>query len=417
MNQAPWQFKNDVSAAVAAESLRGLRVLHIGKFYPPHMGGIETHLQALAGELGRFIDLRVIVSSDTRRGVEETLRGVRVVRVPTPLTLFSTPICPGMVARIRTSASDLVHIHLPNPTAVVSYLASGRRGPLICTYHSDTVRQKVLGSLFQPLLHAILRRSSAIIATSPNYLATSAVLVAHRDRCHVIPYGIDVAQFQHGDPSAANRIRQLYGERLIISVGRLVYYKGFEYLIRAMTKVRGKLLIIGDGPLGGELRSLASQLGVTGKIIFAGEIQNADVIPYYQAADVFALASVARSEAFGIVQIEAMASGLAVVNTSLDSGVPFVSLDGQTGLTVPPADSDAMAAALNRLLDDHDLRKMFSAAAVRRAQQEFTLETMATRTQILYGSLLKRSCVGPTFGGPLRSPPDVASGLREDRCI
>jgi rhamnosyl/mannosyltransferase len=158
-----------------------------------------------------------------------------------------------------------------------------------------------------------------------------------------------------------------------------------------MTKVRGKLLIIGDGPLGGELRSLASQLGVTGKIIFAGEIQNADVIPYYQAADVFALASVARSEAFGIVQIEAMASGLAVVNTSLDSGVPFVSLDGQTGLTVPPADSDAMAAALNRLLDDHDLRKMFSAAAVRRAQQEFNLETMATRTQILYGSVLKRS--------------------------
>ncbi len=238
--------------------LRGVRVLHVGKFYPPHMGGIETHLQALSGKLNEAVNLRVLVSSDNRSTCQEIIDGVNVLRVATPLTLFSTPICPAMVARIRASKADLVHIHVPNPTAILAYLASGHRGRLVITYHSDTVRQRILGSLFEPFLHAALRRSSAVIATSPNYLATSTVLAAHRERCHVIPYGIDIAQFQAYDSDAVANIRKQFGERLVISVGRLVYYKGFEYLIRAMAQVRGKLLIVGDGPLRSSLQGLAS---------------------------------------------------------------------------------------------------------------------------------------------------------------
>jgi glycosyltransferase involved in cell wall biosynthesis len=367
------------------------RVLQVGKFYPPHMGGIETHLQALCGVLRGEVDLRVIVSSDDNRTVEQTVDGVPVHRIATLLTAFSTPICPAMVSRIRASQADLVHIHLPNPTAVLAYLASGHRGDLVITYHSDTVRQKVMGRLFEPLLQAILRRSSAIIATSPNYLETSTALQPHRDRCHVIPYGIDVEQFQQRDPAAVDRIRRQYGDRLIISVGRLVYYKGFEFLIRAMTQVRGKLLLIGDGPLRGDLGNLASQLGVTDRVIFAGEIQNSGVASYYHAADVFALPSVARSEAFGIVQIEAMAAGLPVVNTSLDSGVPFVSLHDRTGLTVPPSDPEQVASAINRLLDDAGLRHSFGTAGTRRAQEEFSLKPMAARTMQLYQTVLEQS--------------------------
>jgi len=364
-----------------------MKVLHVGKYYPPYMGGIETHLQALSRELTKAVDLRVIVSNDRAQTAREVLDGVNLLRVSTPLKLFSTPLCPAMVSAIRNSAADLIHIHLPNPTAVMAYLASGHRGKAIFTYHSDTVKQKVLGTLFQPLLDAALRRSSAVIATSPNYLATSPVLATVRDRCHVIPYGIDLSQFSQCDPAVVSQIRQQYGERLVISVGRLVYYKGFEYLIRAMARVNGKLLIVGDGPLRGDLQKLASELGIAEKIVFLGEIQNERVIPYYHAAQIFALASVARSEAFGIVQIEAMASGLPVINTALDSGVPFVSLDGQTGLTVAPADADAMAAALKRLLDDADLRRTLGSAGIRRAQQEFSLDTMVRRTLHLYAAV------------------------------
>ena len=360
------------------------RILQVGKFYPPHMGGIETHLQALCGALLEHADVRVIVSSEDRNTVEETVDEVPVARLSTLLTAFSTSISPGMVSRIRRSNAQLVHIHLPNPAAVLAYLASGHRGPMVVTYHSDTVKQKVLGRMFEPLLHAALRRSAAIIATSPNYLATSPALQAFRDRCHVIPYGIDTTQFEQCDRDAVRSVRERYGERLVISVGRLVYYKGFDVLIRAMATVRGKLVIVGDGPLRGELQGLAAQLGVTDKVVFAGEINNAGVTPYYHAADLFALASVARSEAFGIVQIEAMAAGLPVVNTSLDSGVPFVSLDGETGLTVPPENPQALAGAINRLLDDDGLRHSLGQAGVRRARQEFSLDTMLRRTLELY---------------------------------
>ncbi len=363
-------------------------MLHVGKFYPPHMGGIETHLQALCAELSKELDLRVVVSSDSRERIDEVLGNVRVSRIPTHFTLASTPLCPGMISQIRGSEADIVHIHLPNPMAVLAYLASGHRGRLVVTYHSDTVRQKVLGALFEPLLHQCLRRSSAIIATSPDYRRTSEVLARYQDRCHVIPYGIALGQFEQSDPAAVAKIRAELGERVVISVGRLVYYKGFEYLIQAMRQVACRLVIIGDGPLRPKLQELARELGLQDKIVFAGEIQNERIVPYYHAADVFALASVARSEAFGIVQIESMAAGLPVVNTQLDSGVPFVSLHGQTGLTVPPRDPEALAQAINRLLDDAPLRRSLGRAAQARARQEFSLEIMTARTFQLYQSVL-----------------------------
>jgi rhamnosyl/mannosyltransferase len=381
-------------SAPSAPNLEKLRVLHVGKFYPPHMGGIETHLQALCGALRPYADVRVIVSSEGRNTVEETVDSVPVERLATLLTAFSTSISPGMVSRIRNSGAELVHLHLPNPTAVLAYLASGHRGRLVVTYHSDTVKQKVLGRIFEPFLHAALRRSDAIIATSPNYLATSPVLQAFRDRCRIIPYGIDTTQFEQCSPEAVRRIREQLADRLVISVGRLVYYKGFEVLIRAMAYVRGKLVIVGNGPLRGELESLAARLGVADKVVFAGEIDNAAVTAYYHAADLFALASVARSEAFGIVQIEAMAAGLPVINTNLDSGVPFVSLHDKTGLTVPPGDPEALAAAINRLLDDDALRQSLGQAGVIRARQEFGLETMLRRTLQLYGSVTGRGMGG-----------------------
>src|SRR5579871_822057 len=333
---------------------RKLRVLQIGKFYPPHMGGIETHLQTLCEQVSKSTDLRVVVANDDATTSEEVLEGVAVSRVPTRLTVASAPLCPGMIAKIRESRADIIHIHLPNPMAVLAYLASRSRARLVITYHSDTVRQKFLGVLFEPWLHALLRRSSAIIVSSPNYPQSSEVLRRYQDRCHTIPFGIRLEEFEQQDPAAVSAIRKQYGPRLVLGVGRLVYYKGFEYLIDAMRKVQGTLLIIGDGPLREKLENQARDLGIADKVHFLGHVPGT-LSAYYQAADVFVLSSIARSEALGIVQIEAIASGLPVVNTNLDSGVPFVSRHEETGFTVAPADSEAIAKATNRLLDDEDL--------------------------------------------------------------
>ncbi|MBC7909381.1 MAG: glycosyltransferase [Pyrinomonadaceae bacterium] len=368
------------------QALRHRRVLHVGKFYPPHMGGMETHLQALCEELQDKITVEVLVAGDERRTREDIIGVVKVTRVGTALNLSAAPVCPAMTRKIREAGADLVHMHLPNPTAILAYLASKQSGRLIFTYHSDIIRQKMLSRAFRPFLRRALTRADAIIVGSPNYLESSSVLQEFKEKCRVIPFGIPFEDFQRADAAEVSEIRRRYGSRIVLGVGRLVYYKGFEYLIRAMREVRGHLLIIGGGPLLGALEREAEACGLAERVTFLTDVK--DVRPYYHAADVFALSSIARSEAFGLVQLEAMACGVPVVNTKLDSGVPFVSQDGVTGLTVPPADAQALAQAINGLLDDAPQRAKFGEAGRRRVEQEFSLETMTRRTLELYAEVL-----------------------------
>jgi rhamnosyl/mannosyltransferase len=359
-----------------------LKVVHVGKFYPPYPGGMESHLATLCGELVDDVDLRVIVAHDGRETVSETVDGVPVLRIGTAAWISSATVNPGMAAAIRGSGADVVHLHHPNPTGVLSYLASGSRAPLVVTYHSDIVRQRVLRTLFWPVQHRFLRRAHAIIASSPDYAASSPVLRRHADRVRVIPFGIRPDDAGTPDPATVAMLRERYGARVVLAVGRLVYYKGFDYLVRAMDSVDGHLVIVGDGPMHRELERLAAEQGIAGRVTLAGRVDS--VASHYAAADVFALPATARSEAFGLVQLEAMAAGLPVVNTQIPSGVPFVSRDGQTGLTVPPRDPAALAAALTRLLDDVGLRTRLGRAARERVSTEFSAERMARDTLALY---------------------------------
>lgn len=366
--------------------LAGARVLHLGKFYPPHPGGMETHLQALCGELKQAMDVEVIVAGDGRATVEEMIDGIPVARLGTLLNLAAAPVCPEMVNRLRQSKADIIHIHWPNPTAVLAYLLSRHRGRLVFTYHSDIIRQKLLRKPFWPFLRTALKRARAIIAASPNYVETSPVLQKFRERCRVVPFGIPLAAFDCPDEVEVARIRRQYGPRIVLGVGRLVYYKGFEYLIRAMKEIKGQLLIVGSGPLLDELKREAASAAVSTRVHFLNSVK--DVRPYYHAADVFALSSVARSEAFGIVQLEAMACSKPVVNTALDSGVTFVSQDQLTGLTVPPANAASLARAINLLLDDARLRAQLGRAGRKRVEEEFNLELMTRRTLEVYAEAM-----------------------------
>jgi glycosyltransferase involved in cell wall biosynthesis len=358
--------------------MKRLRILHIGKFYPPHRGGMESHLETLCRELAAEADVQVIVSNDGRKTVHETVDGVPVTRIGTLATLASASINPGMARAIRQTPADVVHFHHPNPTGVLSYLASGRRGPLVVTYHSDIVRQRVLGAAFGPVLHRFLRGAHAILASSPEYARSSPVLRAHADRVRIVPFGIRAEEYATADADEVARLRALYGPRVVAAAGRLVYYKGFHYLIRAIAGVDARLVILGDGPLRGRLQALAEEAGVADRVHFPGSVPS--LVPYYHAADVFALPAVARSEAFGLVQLEAMAAGLPVVNTRIDSGVPFVSRDGETGITVPPADVGALAGALGLLLDTPALRERYGRAARERVRTEFSLDRMVADT-------------------------------------
>jgi glycosyltransferase involved in cell wall biosynthesis len=362
--------------------MRRLRVVQVGKYFPPAPGGMESHLATLCRAVADEVDVRVIVSNHGPATVREQLDGVPVTRVGTPLTLAASAVSPGMAREIRDSGAEVVHFHHPNPTAVLAYLASGIRAPLVVTYHSDIVRQRLLGALFAPVLHHFLRRAHAVIASSPDYAASSAVLRRHAARVRVIPFGIETDAFTRPDAAQVAAFRAAWGERVVLGVGRLVYYKGFEHLVRALAAVPATLVLVGSGPLAERLRVVAAEAGVADRVHFAGAVP--DLAPYYGAADVFVLPAVARSEAFGLVQLEAMAAGLPVVNTRIPSGVPFVSPHGETGLTVPPGDPAALAAALRTLLDDAPLRRRLGEAARARVRERFSLERMRADTLALY---------------------------------
>lgn len=393
--------KQSLGGARAAEAAgRRRRVMHLATYSVPHVGGVEVHMHVLCKALSEQLDVREVGGGGPRfRSTQYMIDGFPVTQLATPLTLRSATICPAIPLTIRASKADLVHLHMPNPFGAAAYLASGHKGPLIVTWHFDVVRQRLMNKLLKPLFKRILSQAWAVIATSPNIAQSSEVLQGFSDRVRVIPYGIDYEPYSHRRDSEVAAIRQRYGSRIVLGVGRLIYYKGFQYLLSAMSEVDAKLLIVGDGPLREELQRQVQAEGTTNRVEFIGEKTPEQLIPLYQACDVFVLSSV-RGEAFGIVQLEAMAAGKPVINTMLDSGVPFVSRDHESGYTVPPRDFKELAKAINRLLDDEPLRTRYGRQGRLRVQQEFSVRKMTQATLKLYGEALSgRARTGPVGVG------------------
>jgi glycosyltransferase involved in cell wall biosynthesis len=373
-------------ALVVAHSSNEVHVLHLGKFYPPHHGGMETHLHDLAVRQAQSNKISVIVANSVRRNELTVMEQVRVTRIARLTTIASMPVCPGLSRAIRHTPADLVHVHTPNPGAAQALLMSRHTGKVIVTHHADTTGRRVLRRITDPFVSRLMQRATRIIVTSSRYLESSAELAPFHDKCCVIPLGIDVAGIGSSDTRDVEELRAKYGSKMILAVGRLVPYKGFDVLIRAMKHVDAHLVLIGAGPSHLALERLAEDAGVAAKVTLLGRV--ADLWPYFSAATVFALPSVSRAEAFGMVQLEAMAAGLPVVNTNIDSGVPEVSVDGETGVTVNPGDVDGLASALRMLLDKVDLRQRMGAAARARVEAEYTADLMAERTWAIYQEVL-----------------------------
>jgi len=366
-----------------------IKVLQIGKFYPPHRGGMESVLYDLCNELKDKLDLRVLVANGGFTTKIENGDGVKVIRVGSLGEIFSTSLCPTMPYWIKRFEADIVEIHHPNPMANISYLLTRPNGKLVVMYHSDIVRQHISYGLYFPLLIWMLEKTQRIIVTSPNYLASSPLLPKFKEKCVVIPLGIDLQKFEKkGREGEIAEIRSRYGRKIILFVGRLTQYKGVTYLLEAMKRVSGRLLIIGAGELGGQLRSQAERDNVSRKVHFLGELKETEMVPFFHACELFVLPSITRNEAFGLVQLEAMACCKPVVSTNLETGVPYVNQNGVTGFVVPPRDSEALAGAINQLLEDENLRTRMGIEGRRRVERKFTKERMALQTLKLYEEIL-----------------------------
>jgi glycosyltransferase involved in cell wall biosynthesis len=366
-----------------------MKILHIYKDYYPVVGGMENHIKMLSEALvqrGRHVT--VLVTHPTSRTHVEELNGVHVIKAGRLATVASAPLSLALPLILRRQRPDIAHLHFPYPIGEVSQLIFGRASHTIITYHSDVVRQKGLLRLYRPLLWQVLHKADRIIATSRNYIDTSPYLSQVRERCTVIPLGLELQRFLHVSESQVETIRKAYGSPLLLFVGKLRYYKGLQYLLAAMSEILGKLLIVGSGPMEDEWRQLAGCLGLSDQVVFLGQVSDEDLPLYYHASDIFVLPASERSEAFGTVQVEAMASGLPVVCTELGTGTSFVNVHGQTGLVVPPKDSAALGSAVCTLLQDAQLRRQMGQRARERALREFSLTTMVDRVTDLYAEIL-----------------------------
>lgn len=379
-----------------------MRILYASKGYHPLIGGVETVVRQLAEGVAAVGEAEVLVCHHEAFAplARETIGGVEVVRVPTLGTRFSTPLAPTYPLHFARAIdeADLVHLQIPFPIGEAAVALLERRladKPLVITFHADPglSRWRALLSLYRPLLSRTLARADRIVVTAPANLESAPSLAGHREKVRVIPLAPD-EHFPSVDVArrAAELRRELHleGERVVLFFGRLSYYKGVDVLVRAMVGVpEATLVVAGDGELAEVLRGMVRRRGLEARVRFAGRVPEADVAAYFALADVFAFPSVGASEAFGIAQLDALRAGVPVVNTALETGVPFVSPHGVTGLTVPPGDAWALADALRTILRDDSLRARFSENARARAA-EFTLERMRAAYLELYAELLAR---------------------------
>jgi glycosyltransferase involved in cell wall biosynthesis len=358
-----------------------VKILHIYKDYFPVVGGMENHIRLLAeAQAAQGHDVTVLVTSLNGTSHVETINGVRVIFAARVWHFSSAPFSIEMFQRVAHIETDITHLHSPYPYGEMANYFFGHARATILTYQSDIVRQRITGPLYTPMLHRVLAHVKTIIATSPNYIETSPVLRHWKTKCVVIPLGLPCPPPPAVETLSAQRRR---GELLF--VGRLRYYKGVNYLLEAMPFLpTAHLTIVGIGPKEAEWKKLAEDLGLADRVTWAGEVSDAKLPGYYAACDVFVLPCSERSEAFGAVQLEAMAAGKPVVSCDVKTGVAWVNQNERTGLVVPPKNPLALGAAITRLLDDPVLRAQMGAAGRKRFESEFTVEKMMDRVMQVY---------------------------------
>lgn len=372
-----------------------MRILHAYKIYRPDIeGGIPAVMSSLAQDPNPTASHSILCAR--RRGTtrRSLIDGVPVEAVASLGTLFSTPLAPAFIPAFmrRARSADVVIHHAPLPlTDAAILLGLPDDTALIVYWHADVLGYPLLKRLVTPLTRRVLARADRIVVSGQPMIEHSEFLRPHAAKCTVMPYGMDLDYWRTLDASERDNVDLIKRAtpRHIVSLGRLVGYKGYDVLIRAMRDIDGQATIIGEGPLLAELQQLAAELGVTDRVHFAGRLERDGIRRLFHSADVLAFPSVTEAEAFGIVQVEAMAAGLPVVNTSLATTVPLVARHDMEALTVAPGDAKALAVALNRILDEPALAQRLGAAGLARAQGEFDQSVFRARMAAVYADALR----------------------------
>ncbi|MFA4932983.1 MAG: glycosyltransferase [Candidatus Omnitrophota bacterium] len=365
-----------------------MKVLHIGKYYPPYPGGIEIYCKVICESLvSKGIQVDIVVANNSNNFIREKINGVNVYRLPRKFVLSSIPICPKMPNFIRSLVEennyDAIHLHYPNPMAEISYLLGGKQIKLIITHHTDASMRNKIKLFYTPIIMKLFKEAKQIIVLIDKFIQNKTLLNKFKNKCIVIPIPVDPNFLNEGNPEKTALIRKNYG-KFILFIGNLSKYKGEDYLIEAMKNIDSNLVMIGTGTNINNVRKRINDLKLSEKVYLLNNINNNELNEYYDSCELFCLPSISPVETFGIVLLEAMARGKPIVSTELGTGTSWVNVNGETGLVIAPKSSEALSTAINDILKNDNLRLRMGHNAKKRITDYFTVDKVIDEVINLY---------------------------------
>ncbi|MCF8129423.1 MAG: glycosyltransferase, partial [Deltaproteobacteria bacterium] len=334
-----------------------MRILHIGKYYPPYAGGMEIFLGDLLRSLQKNgLAVAGLVHHQDRSSSKETIDGIPIFRASSLGQVLYTPVSlsfPLLLRKmIRSFRPHLLHLHFPNPSTFWCLaLREARALPWVIQWQSDVVPSTIDRRLqpayrcYRPLEQQMLKRAKKILVASKPYLIHSNPLKPWISKCAVVPLGVDPGRLPWPEATALQLADKSWqpGRLRVLAVGRLTYYKGFDVLINATAKTKGiTVQIVGDGNLAADLQRAIRQKNLKNRVRLRGGLSNEILQALFATCHVFCLPSLERTEAFGVVLLEAMRYGKPIVASDIPgSGPGWVVREGYCGWLVPPGDVDA----------------------------------------------------------------------------
>ncbi len=368
-----------------------LSILQLGKFYPIKGGVEKVAYDLMMGLSSRNDRCDLLCATVSGKGRTRQMNPhAKLIECHSWGKTAATMIAPSMITTFRRICCnyDIVHVHHPDPMAAVTLWLSGYKGKVVLHWHSDILKQRILLKLYRPLQDWLLRRADLIIGTSPVYLKESPFLKHVQDKTICLPIGVSAIV---PDEAAVEKLGQRYGgKKIVFSLGRLVPYKGFTHLIDAARYLSNDYVVLigGTGTLRKKLEKKIRRLGLENKVMLLGRIPKNELPAYFGASKVFCLPSVQKTEAFGIVQIEAMSCGKPVVATRIPhSGVAWVNQHGVSGLNVTPGNARELAQAIQHIADDDAVYEQYAVSAKNRYHDLFTKERMIDNSLRIYNLL------------------------------
>jgi glycosyltransferase involved in cell wall biosynthesis len=364
-----------------------MNILHVYRtYYPDTYGGVEQSIRQIALATTRLgTTNRIAHSGNFPAFRNHEFPEGRSYAYPQDFELASNTVSFKMLMAFPQLAawSDLIHYHFPWPFGDLLQCLAASNKPYLVTYHSDIVRQRALLYAYWPLMRRFLSSAKVIVATSPNYFASSPVLGRYHATTRVIQTGLDEACYPAADPARIAHWRGRFGADFFLFVGMLRYYKGLHILLEAACGLDAPIVIIGAGPIEKELKARARSKGLK-QVHFLGFQTDQDKAALLQLARAVVFPSYLRSEAFGLSLLEGAMRGKPLISCEIGTGTSFINVDGLTGIVTPPNDAHALREAMQRIHRDDALAEAYGKAARQRYATLFRHEQMAAKYLAAY---------------------------------